>query len=162
MPQPIISIMNADSSAAVSSWPIGEINANSESPTLDVVIWNNKGGATAVSDMKDASVTCLDQDGGDTSEMTVGKWMKVLVNTTAEVDGASVKQFSPIGGTSTRPLRAEALLAADGNVIKGIVNDGTMAAATSNHSKATFKVAVPFNATEGDHNFRIRVQGFYT
>jgi hypothetical protein len=163
MPQPIIGIYNADSTATVNSWPIGEVNANSESPTLEVVIWNNKGGSTAVSDMKDCSVTCLDGDGGNTSEMTVGKWMNVLVNSTADTDSTSGKKiYSPIGGDDNRPLRAEGLTSSDGNVIKGTVNDGTMKNATTNHCKAKFMVKPPFNATEGEHDFRIRIEGFYT
>lgn len=112
--------------------------------------------------MKEASVTCLDSDGNNVSEMTTGQWMKVLVDTTADVDSSSVKIFSAIGGDTTRPLRAQSLLAADGNVLRGTVNDGTAANSQANFSLATFKITIPFNATEGNHDFRIRVQGFYT
>jgi hypothetical protein len=162
MAQPIITFMNGDSTAAISNWAIGEVNANSDSPTLDVSIWNNKGGAATVSDLRDVTVTCLDSDGGDVSKLVTEKWMKVLVDTTAEKDGGGAKIFSPIGGTTTRPVRAQGVLEADGNVIKGTLNDGTVANSSTNFAKATYKVSLPLNAPEGEHAFRIRTEGFYT
>lgn len=163
MAQPVVSFFNADSSAAVERWDIGEVDANTESPTLNVVVWNNKGGAEVVSDMQDVSVTCLDGTGGDTAKMIVERWMKAMIDTTADLgtDGVT-KKFTAIGGVDSRPVRAQGLIAADGNLIKGTANDGLMASSLTNHAKATFKVGVPLNAPAGKHDFRIRIQYFYT
>jgi hypothetical protein len=162
MAQPIVAFYNANSSATVGRWDIGEVDANSESPVLDVVVWNNKGGTEVVSDMQDVSVTCLDGTGGDTAKMITERWMKVLVDTTAEKDTNGTKKFSAIGGVDARPMRAQGVLAAQGNIIKGTINSGVMAEAQENHAKATFKVGVPLNAPAGKHDFHIRTQYFYT
>lgn len=162
MAQPVVTFFNADSSSAVERWDIGEVDANSESPTLEVVVWNNKGGTEDVSNMQDVSVTCLDGTGGDQAKMITERWMKVLVDTTAEKDAGNVKKFSAIGGVDARPVRAQGITAADGNLIRGTANEGLMDEAADNHSKMTFKVGVPLNAPAGQHDFRIRVQYFYT
>lgn len=162
MAQPILTVMNATATAAVTSWTVGEVKADQQSPILDVTVWNNKGGASDVSDVKEAAVTCLDGDGGDVSPMTTGLWMKVLVDTTAAVDGGGVKQYAGIGGATQQPVRAQGVLAAKGAVIKGTANDGTLANATNNFAKASFKVAPPFNAEPGARSFRIRFLGYYT
>lgn len=161
MAQPLVTFYNEDSSAVVDRWDIGEVDANTESPTLNVVVWNNKGGVEDVSDMQDVSVTCLDGTAGDQSKMIAERWMKVLVDTTAEVVGG-VKKFSAIGGVDARPVRAQGVTAAEGNLVKGTANSGIMEEAAENHSKMTFKVGVPLNAPAGKHDFRLRIQYFYT
>ena len=161
MAQPIITILDETAANAVTSWAVGEVKADQASPVLNVTIWNNKGGSADVSDVKEAAVTCLDGDGGDTGVMTQGAWMKVLVDSTADSD-ANGKIFSGIGGATQRPLRAQSLTQADGDVIKGTANDGTIANATANFCKAAFKIAPPFNAPAGPQSFRIRVLGYYT
>ena len=162
MAQPVVTFFNADSSAAVARWDIGEVDAQTVSPTLSTVVWNNKGGAVDVSDMQSVSVTCLDGTGGDTEILVAGRWMQTLVDTTADKDAGNNKKFTAIGGVDSRPVRAQGVLAAAGNLIKGTANTGVMDTSDVNLAKMDFKVAVPLNAPAGQHDFRIRVLYFYT
>ena len=154
MAQPIVEYYSQDGSTKVTNWNIGEIDANTVSPTLHVSVWNNKGGTTDVSHMKDVSVTCLDGTGGDTDTMIADAWMQVSVN------GATA---AAIGGTTSKPVTAVGLNPnVDGHVIYGTTNDGSVANSKKNFANMDFAVKVPPNALEGLHNFKIRTQYFYT
>lgn len=152
MAQPIVSYYTADASTLVSTWDIGEIDANTTSPTLNLTVWNNKGGTTDVSHMKNVTITCVDGQGGDTDAMIAGQWMQVSVNKATAV---------AVGGTTSTPMRAVGLDAAVGNLIYGTANDGTIANAKNNYSFLDCAVKVPSNAQEGEHDFKIRSQYFF-
>ena len=156
MAQPVASFYKADNSAVVDRWDIGEINAKSDSPVLAVSAWNNRAGATDVSDMRDVSITVFDKTGGDTTPLVVGKWLKCQMPT------GTTAAFTPIGGATVLPVRAEGLLPADGNVIKGTANDGTLENAKANYSLMNFMFSIPMNAPEGLHEFLVHMEFFYT
>lgn len=151
MAQPIVSFMDDTNTSVVANWDIGQIDANSTSPILKVLVWNNKGGAGDVSDMQDCSVTLLDGTGGDLAPIVTGKWMQAKVNGT----GA----FDPIGGATSKPIKAAGQTE---NLIKGLANTGVLAD-VANFSAVELKVVPPgVNAPAGRHDFRIRIQYFYT
>ena len=156
MAQPVASFYNVTNDAPVTAWNIGDINATTESPVLSVIAWNNRGGVADVSDMRDCSLTVFDKTGGDTSALVVGKWLEAKMAT------GTTPAFTKIGGTTTVPVRAEGLTAADGNVIKGTLNDGTLANAKANHSLMDLKFVIPINAPEGLHEFLVHLEFFYT
>jgi hypothetical protein len=161
MAAPIITLQDSTHATLVSDWHVGTVKAGNPSDVLEVNVWNNKGGATEVSDMRDGTVTCKDGNGENTGDVPVGKWMNVLVDATAELDGSSQKVYSAIGGDQSRPLRGQTVLAATGDVIKGTVNDGVAANSGDNYSNCKFKVVVPINANPGNHQFKLRFQGYY-
>lgn len=162
MAAPIITLLDSTNTTPVSTWSVGTVKAGNPSDVLEVNVWNNKGGASAVSDMRDAVITCKDGSGENTGDVPVGKWMNVLVDSTADIDGGtSEKLYSAIGGDQSRPLRGKTVLSSVGDVIKGTVNDGTTANSGDNYCNCKFKVVVPINANPGTHQFKLRFQGYY-
>ena len=69
---------------SVSTWSIGEIDAGTESNHLKVTLWNNKGGASDVSHMKNVRLTTVNELGGEsggTGDVVVrDAWVNVKVN----------------------------------------------------------------------------------
>lgn len=157
MAQPIVGYYTANGGAQVSSWAIGEIDANSTSPTLNVSIWNNKGGTSDVSHMKNVTVTCLDSTGGDTDPMVAEAWMQAWINNELETSKKA------IGGTVKKDVNAIGLdPAMAGHTIYGTANGGVIGTDVNNYALANFTVKVPANAKEGQHDFKIRTEYFYT
>lgn len=152
MAQPIVTFYNEDNTAEVTSWDLGELNANSVSPSLKLNIWNNRAGTEDVSDMKEVSVTCLDGDLDYNGEVVVNQWMNVKM-----LDDSD--SFTPVGGTTTKSIKAAGQT---DNTIKGTANDGTLENSTDNFVPLEVKLIIPMNSTAGLHNFNFRCQYFYT
>ena len=161
MAAPIIGLYAADQTAVVSEWHVGTVRAGYSSDILEVNAWNNKGGASAVSDIIDATVTVKDGTGADTGVVPANLWVQALIDSTAALDAQSNKIYSPIGGQTTRPLRGKTVLAATGDVIKGTANDGTAANSGDNFCNCKFKVDLPINSVPGAQSFKLRFQGYY-
>lgn len=149
MPAPIVSWFTGDNTQPVSSWNIGTIDAGTISPDTQFLIWNNRGGSTAVSDMTNCTITTKDAAGNNTGELVTNKWIEV------RVDSASETTFTPIGGTVTHPIQAGG--GAGAGVISGAANDGTMANSAQNFAKVTLHANVPATASAGNTNFLTRV-----
>lgn len=156
MSAPIITILN-DSEVTVASWDAGTVQADHDSSVLTLRVWNNKGGSTAVSDLKDVSITTLDTDGGTSTDVVVGKWVRVNV---PALDGSSTS-WTSIGGATVKNVRADGLTSAAGYVIRGTTNDGTLTGATPNYATIRLKVHVPLNATPGTKVWKTRLNGYY-
>jgi len=159
MAKPIISLLDSTNTNIVEEWSVGVVKANSSSSILEVNVWNNKGGTTEVADLREASVTCLDGNGGTTGDVSVGKWLKVLVGTTADTDNIGNKLYTAVGGSSSAPLRAQTVPSSSGNIIKGSANDGT-ANSGNNYCNCKFRFDVPINANKGTYPFKIQVRGY--
>lgn len=156
MPAPSITVVN-DVDASISNWDCGTVQANFDGPILEIKIWNNRGGSNALSDLKDVSITTLDIDGGASTDVVAGKWVQVNV---PEIDG-DLTTWTAIGGTTTKQLRADGLLPADGAVIRGVANDGTYSNAKTNYCTLRLKVHVPLNAQPGGKTWKTRLNGYY-
>ena len=156
MPAPSITVVN-DVDAAISNWDCGTVQANFDSPILEIKIWNNRGGSNALSDLKDVSITTLDIDGGASTDVVAGKWVQVNA---PEIDG-DLTTWTAIGGTTTKQLRADGLLASDGAVIRGVANDGTYANSKVNYCTLRLKAHVPLNAQPGGKTWKTRLNGYY-
>lgn len=154
MAAPIITIWNTDGQQ-VASWDCGTVQANNYSAVLSLKIWNNKSGASDVSDLQGVSITTLDIDGGSSSDVVAGKWVQVNV---PAMDGENV--WSSIGGTTVKSLRADALSGDSGYIIRGTQNDGT-SNATTNYCTVNLKAHVPLNATPGTKTWKTRINGYY-
>lgn len=153
MAAPIVQITNA-TGTQVNSWDVGTVDAGSVSQDFTFLIWNNKGGTTAVSNMNNCTITTKDKNGGDTGELVTGKWIEVRVDSMKETS------FVPIGGTTTKTIQAEGNVGA-GN-ISGGVNDGNPANSISNYAKVTLHANVPTTATAGTTDFLTRVAYQFT
>ena len=158
MAAPSITVVNASTNATQTNWAAGVVKANQSSAVLGIRIWNNRGGSTALADLRDTSITSLDIDGGNTSDPVANKWLKVNVPT---MDGAS--SWTAVGGTTTKFIRAETVTASEGNVLKGTANDGNAATTASkkNYVNVNLRIDVPINATPATYNFKARINGYY-
>ena len=152
---PRITIVN-DIGTTVASWNCGTVQAANYSNVLTILVWNNKGESTAVSDLKDASITTVDIDGGTSSDVVQGKWVQVNV---PSMDGDST--WTAIGGSTVKYIRADGLGAAAGNVIRGTANDGSVLNSKTNYATCRLKVYVPINATPGTKMWKTRLNGYY-
>lgn len=162
--QPIITIMDATGTNQFNFWHLGVVRSLETTPEQVIKVWNNKGGATSVSDLLNTTITTLNVNGGDTDEQVViDKWVQVCVDSVAVADGTGIKPFVNIGGAQTAPVAYQTATGDDltNGVIKGTANDGTEANSQTNYSKITLKMTPPLNATAGSHSFKIRVQGYY-
>ena len=159
MVAPVLSVVDVND-VAVTSWDNGVVQANSASPILEIIIWNNRGGETAVADLKEANITALDIDGRAITEVVQGKWVNVNV---PQVDG-NTTTWTKIGGNTAKMIRADGLNTASGYVIKGTANDGNKATAASksNYCTVRLKTVVPAGTSAGIRDYRIRINGYWT
>jgi len=151
MPAPIVSWWDSTNTTQMTSWDVGVVDAGSVSPDTQFLVWNNRGGTTAVSDMTNCVITTKDTQGGNTGDVVVEKWVEVRVDKLGETT------FTAIGGTTTHPI---------GNgvtpqVISGAANDGTVANSNANFSTLTLHWRPPSTATAGQRNWLTRVSYQY-
>lgn len=156
MAAPSITVVN-DLDQTVANWDAGTVQANNDSAILTLLIWNNRGGQTALSDLKECTITSLDIDGGSSSDVVSGKWVNVNV---PSIDGNQTT-WTQVGGATTKSLRADGVQAQDGFIIKGTTNDGNKNNSKPNYCTARLKVHVPLNATAGTKTYKLRINGYY-
>lgn len=156
MSAPSVSIYNRNNSELVSVWELGTLKAQKESDVLTINIWNNKGGVTSVSDLKEACLMVLDAV-GDTAndDVAKNKWVQVNV---PSIDGEDL--WTPIGGSVTKDLQANS--GVEGNSIAGVANDGKIANSPENVCTINLKVVAPANSNPGNKYFKIRLSGSFT
>ncbi|MNB95577.1 hypothetical protein D3C81_693970 [compost metagenome] len=148
MAAPVISWYKADNTTQVTSWDIGTVDAGTVSNDTTFLIWNNRAGTGAVSDMTACAVTTKDSSGGNNGEIITNKWIEI------KVDSMNESTFTPIGGTTTKTVQAAGAAA---GTISGAVNDGTTANAAVNFAKITVHANVPAIATAGNVSFLTRI-----
>ena len=160
MAAPIVKFYDASGTNEITSWPLGEVDAGSDTAHLTFTVWNNKGGASDVSHMKNVRITTVNDQGGETGDVIQGKWVHVKVNGTGGESGTGV------GGNSTSnqaQVWGEGVdYTTEGYIIKGTANDGVKAHSTSNYATIEAWVSVPANANEGEKPFIVRVPYSYT
>ena len=166
MAAPVVSYYNAAGTEPVTEWTIGEIDAGSESDHITVTVWNNKEGSSAVSHMKNVTVTVVNdlgtETGGQSDVVVAQGWIHAIVNDGSVNDDAGVG--TPLGGAVNyaRVCAVGVDPDVDGYIIKGDPNDGTIANSANNCAKYELWVSVPPNAPEGDKPCRIRTGYSYT
>lgn len=150
MAQPVISWYDATNVNPITAWNIGTVDAGHVSPDVSFLIWNNRGGGTALSDATQCTITTVDASGGNTGDVITDKWIEVKVDTMNE------STFTAIGGTTTKDIKAGGTNAGAG-VIKGTANNGTTQNSADNFAKVTLHANVPANAVAGNRSFMLRV-----
>lgn len=154
---PQIAVYDSTDSGIISLWDLGTVKAQVTSPVLSVYVWNNRNGNTAVSDLKDCWVTCVDS-GSDTANDDVAKDMWIQINVPS-IDGDE-DTYTRIGGALGKDIRAMA--GVSGNYISGVANDGTLANSQPNYAKLNFRCVPPPNSNIGEKLFRILIKGYFT
>lgn len=149
MPAPVISWYDSGNTTQQTSVDFGVVDAGSVSAIIRLLIWNNRGGASAVSDATGCVVTTKDTSGGNTGDVVVERWEEAQDNKEA------TPAFVAIGGTTSRPVAANP--AAAPQVIKGTANDGTTANSPNNFADVSFQWRVPSTATAGQRNWLTRL-----
>jgi hypothetical protein len=154
---PVISIYNADNTAYQTTWDVGIIRAQQPSNILTINIWNNFNGATDVSDLREPIISVLDSN-GLTSDTPVpkDKWVQVNV---PSVDGDN-STWTPIGGTTTKMLRANGNVTED--IIKGTTNNADPILYPQNVCTTNLRIKAPLNSLPGDFTFKIRLTAYFT
>ncbi|GMX64369.1 hypothetical protein Elgi_36380 [Paenibacillus elgii] len=162
MAQPVVSWYSMENTTQITQWPIGTIDAGNTSPDTTFLIWNNRGGSTAVSDMTNCTITTKDVSGGNggtdanniTNEVVFKKFIEARVDTMSETT------FTPIGGVTTKAIKAGGT--APAGTIKGTANDGTKTNAAANFAQVTLHAKVDPLATAGNVDFLLRIAYQYS
>lgn len=157
MPAPSLTVVDS-SDRTVTNWDNGVVQANSEGAILSLIVWNNRGGAVALSDLKEANITALDVDGRAITEVVTNKWVRVNV---PSIDG-STNVWTPVGGSIAKSLRADGVDPTDGFVIKGEANDGSLENSKNNYCTVNLKTKVPAGVEAGIRDWKMRIQGYFT
>lgn len=154
---PLIGIYNESNTALQATWDVGIVRAQTPSDELTINIWNNRTGAVDVSDLRDPMIAVLDAN-GLTSDTAVpkDKWVQVNVES---VDGDTTT-WTPIGGTTTKTLRANYGVTDD--IIKGTVNNGDPLLFPQNVCTTKLRIVAPLNSIPGDFSFKVRLTGYFT
>lgn len=158
MSAPLITIYDSTDANIVTSWNVGDIKAQTPTTPLTINIWNNKAGATDVSDLKDCEIMILD-DNGSTYDSDVPKYKWVQVNCNA-VDG-DTSTYTAIGGSDTKKIKANGGVG-DEFCIKGTTNNGSASSFPENVSTVRLRMEAPINSTPGNKTFKVRILGYYT
>lgn len=155
MSAPIVSWWTADNLTQKTSHSFGTIDAGTQSAEIGLLIWNNRGGNTVVSDMTNCSITTKDGSGGNTGPCVTEKWMEVKCLSKTVPDAV----FIPVGGETVHPVQAAGQTE---NVIKGIINDGTTGNSGSNFTNLIFRLNIPVTAGAGNYSGLFRMEYSYT
>ncbi len=153
MAAPIISWYMSNNTTQVTNWAIGTVDAGTASSEFHVLVWNNRGGASAVSDMTNCKITTKDIAGTDTGELVTNTWIQAKVLTQAETT------FTSVGGPVTHDIKAGGT--APANTISGVSNDGTVSNADVCFADIVLRAFPPANATAGHVDFLTRVSYSY-
>jgi hypothetical protein len=147
MSAPIVSWYNSTNTASVTGWDIGIVDAGGNaSASTQFIIWNNRGGATSVSNMTNTTITTVATDMN--SSIIADKWIQLKVGT----------NFEPIGGTGVNDVKS--IKAVNTSVSAGIIEGGINGGTTSsdrNFCIVELRALVPSTATPGVVNFTTRV-----
>lgn len=149
MAAPIISWYKADNVTQVTTWDLGVVDAGTVSTDSTFLIWNNRGGSGAVSDMTNCTITTKDSGGGNTGELLLNKWIE------AKLLGDST--YTAVGGATTKAIKGGN--SAPTGTISGAANDANTATTATQSCYATviLHANVPPTATAGNVDFLTRI-----
>ena len=154
MAAPIVTWTEPDNDlSVVSKWSMGKIKAGTAAPERTILVWNNKGGTTAVSAMQDVQITTTD-GAGDTLDAVADKWVKVRCIS----DGIDEAVASEIGGATTHTITA---YNQQPGVISGQVNDG-LVSNRENFAKLVLSCLPPLDVPAGLRSLKTRIIYYYT
>lgn len=77
---PKVEFTQPNGTTPVSLLDFDTVDAGTFSREFSILVWNNRGQSSAVSDMTQCTVTTHDQNGGNTGELVTGRWIEVRVD----------------------------------------------------------------------------------
>jgi hypothetical protein len=139
-------------------WNVGTVKAGERSDTLELRIWNNKGGQQLAAMMQDAELFILDGNNQKTQPIVTGGWLFakcVSLNPSGSFTSLNATNKINIGSKSFPALKQ----------IDGAVNDGSNSA-EGNYTDVDLYFEIPAatptsNVTHGDKPFSIAIQYFF-
>ena len=155
MAAPIVSWYDGENDSQETSWDLGVVDAGSTSAEKTFLIWNNRNGSEAVSDMTNCFVTTKDSAGGNTGELVEDTWIQV------QVDSMDESSFTSIGGETTKEIEAGGAATTGNQTIAGDANNGSATEDDDNFCEATFRADVDPLASAGTVDFLLRVSYQY-
>ena len=154
---PQMAIYNKTNTSLLTSWNLNVVKSQTPSDILTVNVWNNRGGAQLVSDLKNPYVAVVDYNGETAvDEVAKNKWVQVNV---PSIDGDDTI-YTPIGGSVTKTLKANG--GTDDYYISGEANNGNAVDSPSNVCTINFIVIPPPNSIPGEKLFKIRIGGWFS
>ena len=177
MPDPIVlwwdPSANDGSGAPTSTWNAGTVDADSYSAVKELWVFNNKGGATEVSDMTNVFVTTKDSNGLDGSPVADRSQAVVEVSMWDGASGVWKAWEEVYGSSKVEDVLNAAGWVADGDIkanrISGMVNptdpndiNYNDANTMKKHAKMKLRLHVFENATAGPMAWKTRVSYQYT
>ncbi len=153
MASPVVQWFDVTNTAQRTEWQIGVVDAGSVSIAITFLIWNNRGGSSALSDMTNCTITTKDVLGSNTGEVVTNRWIET------RVDSLNETNWTAIGGNTAKLVQAGG--SATSGVIRGTANDGSLGA-TSNYAKVSLQANVPTTATAGSYTFLTRISYQFT
>lgn len=153
MAAPIISWYDETNTTQLTSLDFGVVDAGDVSDVIRVLIWNNRGGSTAVSDATSCVLTTKDTSGGNTGDVVVERWVEAQDNKEAS------PSYVAIGGTTTRPVAGQPSV--NPQVISGAANDGTTGNSPANFADVSLRWRVPATSTAGQRQWLTRLSYLY-
>lgn len=120
-------------------WDAGQVDAGAPGGEVSFLLWNNRGGASPVSDMEQVRLTARDSGGDIAGDLVLGLWTEVRVDQQGE------EQFTPVGGSTYQQLSN----GITPGVIRGAANDGVLPAAAANTCLLTLRLNPAAGASPG-------------
>lgn len=158
---PQISIYDSNNAQLFTTWDLNNIQSQQATDILTVYVWNNRVGEdpTKVSDLKNAYVTVVDENGETANgEVAKNKWVQVNI---PNIDKDETT-FFPIGGSTTRGIRGGGNLTE--NVLKPAIQTDSDKELADRECvcKLNFVIIPPPNSTPGEKRFKIRIGGWFS
>lgn len=152
MPAPVITFTDA-SSGNLASLSFGNVDAGSTTTPVTLLVWNNKGGGTIVSDTASTTMTTKTFTGLDVGD-SPANGQEVVTSTMLGVKCTSAgdSAFAQVGGSSITHSIGTA--AGGAGVIKGVVGGDA--------AVCVLQLVVPSNVTPGAAQWLGRISYLYS
>lgn len=152
MSAPVISFTDG-SGSNLASLSFGNCDAGSTTASVNIRVYNNNGGGTAVSDTAQTTITTKTFNGNDTGD-SPANGQEVVTNTMLGVQCTSLSDasFTQVGGSASTHAIGSA--AGGSGVIKGTVG--------GDYAALTLRLVVPANVTAGAAQWLGRVSYLYS
>lgn len=151
MSAPVITFTDS-TSATLATLAFGNVDAGSTSSPISILIWNNKGGGSSVSNATSVTLTTKTFNGLDTGD-TVPNGQQVVTNLAVAEECTSIGQgsYTNIGGETTAAIGSAA--GTSGTILGTSGGDAAFVNLT---------ITAASNITAGPVQFLLRVNYLYT
>jgi hypothetical protein len=151
MPAPVITFTDSTSSI-ISSLSFGNVDASSTSAVAEILVWNNKGGGSTLSNATSVTLTSKTYNGLDTGD-TIPNGQQIVSSLLLGEQCVSQGDsgYTQVGGPTTAPIGSSA--GGTGTILGRAGGDAAFINLT---------MTAPSNVTAGPAAFLIRVSYVYS